>query len=214
MPGATDNSVVLLDSTGAASHRAGFRTLFTDELPGGVVTGASHGPVRWVDVSADDSPDHGSGRGGESVEGPPVLVVSVVRCGMEIRFVRVDGETDARLRLSGWPVASDTRPHTGTAARPDVLVSAGRLRSSLCSLRGFDQSGVHTGTGTSPLGKYVAVPWLATTGHVARGEVLAAVVRLDRGRGAVANPVLTGCANEIVLRWSDGLDTRITLPNP
>jgi hypothetical protein len=214
MPEATDNSVVLLDSTGAASHRAGFRTLFAETLPGDVVAGASYGPVRWVDTSEDDSPDHGSGRGGEIVGGPPVLVVSVVRSGVEIRLVRVDGDTDARLRLSGWPVAADVRPHADTAARPEVVVSARRLRSSLCALRGFDQSGVHTGTGTSPLGKYVATPWLATTGRVTRGEVFAAAVRLDRGSGAVANPLLTGCADEIVLKWSDGLDTRITLPNP
>ncbi|GAB2807184.1 DUF2264 domain-containing protein [Lentzea nigeriaca] len=212
MPTTTDNSVVLLDSAGAASHRAGFETLFAEELPGEVVAAASRGPVRWVDTSEDDSPDHGSGRSGEIVGGPPVLVVSVVRRGTEVRLVRVDGETGARLRLSGWPIAGDTRPRAESAAS-EVVVSGARLRSSLCVLRGFDRTGVHTGTGTSPLGKYVATPWLATTGPVVRGDVLAAAVRLDRD-GTTTTPQLTVHGNDIVLRWSDGLETRITLPDP
>ncbi|WP_330274712.1 DUF2264 domain-containing protein [Lentzea sp. NBC_00516] len=214
MPCSTDNSVVLVDRDGATSHRAGFRTLFAEELPGGVVAGASQGPVRWVGTAADDSPDHGSGRGGEIVEGPPMVVASVVRGGVEIRIVRVDGETDARLRLSGWPVAADTQPGVETAPRPEVVVTAARLRSSLCALRGFDKAGVGTETGSSPLGRYVAIPWLATSGPVARGDVLVAAVRLDRDCGAAANPLLTRHGDEIVLRWSDGLDTRITLPSP
>ncbi|MGW4214784.1 DUF2264 domain-containing protein [Lentzea sp. NPDC004789] len=209
-----DNSVALLDLTGAASHRAGFRTLFTGELPGGVIAGASAGPVRWVDTSADDSPDHGSGRGGEVVDGPPVLVVSVVREGVEIRIVRIDGDTDARLRLSGWPVTADSRPSAESVARLGVVVIGTQVRSSLHGLRGLDESGVDTERGVSPLGKFAAVPWLATSGPVARGHVAAAAVHLDRGSGAVDNPQITVHGNDVVLRWSDGLDTRITLPNP
>lgn len=214
MPCSTDNSVALLDPEGAASHRAGFETLFVEELPGGVVAGASRGPVRWVDTSADDSPDHGSGRSGEIVEGPPVLVVSVVRDGVEIRIVRVDGDTDARLRLSGWPVAADLRPHAESLTGPEIVVTGARLRSSLCALRGFDQAGVDTESGSSPLGKFVAVPRLTTAGPVPRGDVLAAAVRLDRGFGAFTNPLFLPHGDEVVLRWSDGLDTRITLPKP
>jgi hypothetical protein len=209
-----DNSVVLLDAAGAGSHRAGFRTLFVDELPGGVVAGASRGPVRWVDTSADDSPDHGSGRGGDVVAGPPVLVVSVVRSGLEVRIVRVDGETDARLRLTGWPVAAGTPPRAGTPAPSHVVVTGAHLRSSLCGLRGLDQAGVDTERGVSPLGEFTAVPWLGTSGPVVTGDVLAAAVRLDRGRDAISNPQITVHGDDVVLRWSDGLDTRITLPNP
>jgi hypothetical protein len=209
-----DNSVVLLDPRGAASHRAGFRTLFTDELPGGVLAGASAGPVRWVDTSADDAPDHGSGRGGEVVDGPPVLVVSVVREGVEIRIVRIDGDTDARLRLSGWPVTADSRPQAESVARFGVVVTGTHVRSSLFGLRGLDQSGVDTERGVSPLGKFAAVPWLATGGPVARGHVVAAAVHLDRGTGPQTNPQITVHGNDVVLRWSDGLDTRITLPTP
>ncbi|MET8765197.1 DUF2264 domain-containing protein [Lentzea sp. NPDC004782] len=209
-----DNSVALLDLRGAASHRAGFRTLFTDELPGGVVAGASAGPVRWVDTSTDDSPDHGSGREGEVVDGPPVLVVSVVREGVEIRIVRIDGETDARLRLSGWPVTADSRPHAESVARPGVVVIGTHVRSSLYGLRGLDQSGVDTERGVSPLGKFAAVPWLATSGPVTRGHLAAAAVHLDRDGATVTGPQITVHGNDVVLRWSDGLDTRITLPNP
>ncbi|MDX8056181.1 DUF2264 domain-containing protein [Lentzea sp. BCCO 10_0798] len=209
-----DNSVVLLDATGATSHRAGFRTLFVDELPGGVVAGASHGPVRWVDSSEDKSPDHGSGRGGEIVEGPPLLVVSVVRDGVEIRIVRVDGETDARLRLSGWPVTADTRPRGVTPARSQIVVTGAHVCSSLCGLRGLDQAGVETEGGVSPLGKFAAVPWLGISGAVGRGDVVAAAVRLDRSRGPANNPQITVHGDHVLLRWIDGLDTRITLPNP
>ncbi|NUT46932.1 MAG: hypothetical protein HOV94_06350 [Saccharothrix sp.] len=127
--------------------------------------------------------------------------------------MRVDGETDARLRLSGWPVAADTRPRAASTAEK-VVVSGARLRSALNALRGFDQAGVHTGTGTSPLGKYVATPWLATTRPPTRGDLFAAAVRLDRGHNGLTNPLLSRHGNEIVLRWSDGLDTRITLPDP
>ncbi len=207
-----DNSVVLLDATGAASHRAGFRTLFTEELPGGVVAGASCGPVRWVDTGSDDSADHGSGRGGEIVEGPPVLVVSVVRDGVEIRIVRVDGPTDAWLRISGWPVAADTRPLTTTGTQ--VVVTGAGLRSTLCGLRGFDRTGTDSVSGASPLGKHVVVPWVATAGPVPPGEIFAAAVRLDRNRGSLTNPVLTTGPDSVVLRWHDGLHTEITLPSP
>jgi len=93
-------------------------------------------------------------------------------------------------------------------------VTGTHVRSSLYGLRGLDQSGVDTERGVSPLGKFAAVPWLATSGPVARGHVSVAAVHLDRGSGAVACPQITVHGNDVVLRWSDGLDTRITLPNP
>jgi hypothetical protein len=99
-------------------------------------------------------------------------------------------------------------------ARFGVVVTGTHVRSSLFGLRGLDQSGVDTERGVSPLGKFAAVPWLATGGPVARGHVVAAAVHLDRGTGPQTNPQITVHGNDVVLRWSDGLDTRITLPTP
>ncbi|MFC0111919.1 DUF2264 domain-containing protein [Kibdelosporangium aridum] len=207
-----DSSVCLLDGNGVPSHRSGFHTLFVRERPGGVLVGASHGPVRWVDTNADTSPDHGSGRSGPITPGPPVLVASVVRDGVEIRLVRVDGETSSTLRLSGWPVAADQRPHIQVEGLHVAVTAA--MRSCLRGVRGFDHAGVDDCPGTSPLGAYGFVPWLATAAAPVPGRVLAAAVWLDRGGPEPAIPVVTVEHNEISLRWSDGLDTRVTLPNP
>ena len=51
---------------------------------------------------------------------------------------------------------------------------------------------------------------------VTRRTVLsgAAAVRLDRGRATANNPRVTVHGDDVVLTWDDGLDTRITLPNP
>ncbi|MES4905732.1 MULTISPECIES: DUF2264 domain-containing protein [unclassified Streptomyces] len=127
-----DNAVVLLDDAGRASHRTGFETLFARELPGGVLAAASRGPVRWVDSSADDSPDHGSGRTGPTTPGPVITVASVLRAGVEVRLVRVDapesgsgpgsesgaGRAWDRVRMGGWPVAADTPPETRVGTGP------------------------------------------------------------------------------------------------
>jgi hypothetical protein len=206
--------VSLLDENGIASHRAGFRTLFTRELPGDVLAGASWGPVRWVDTNADRSPDHGSGRTGPVTPGPPVLVASVVRDGVEIRLARVEGETRAPLRLSGWPVTANQRPEVEIGEGPWITASGTTARSCLRSLGGFDHAGVETGPGVSPLGAVAAIPWLATAGAVPSGHVLAAAVWLDRGGPEPAIPALAVDHDTISLRWSDGLYTRVTLPNP
>ncbi|MBP2327957.1 hypothetical protein JOF56_008342 [Kibdelosporangium banguiense] len=209
-----DNSVGLLDENGLLSHRAGFRTLFLRELPGGVLAGASCGTVRWVDTSADDSPDHGSGRTGPVRLGPSVLVASVIRDGVEIRLARVDGETPSPLRLSGWSVTGDRRPDTEVEAGPWIAVNGVTLRSGLCGLHGFDHAGVDNHADASPLGAFAATPWLATAASVLPGHVLVAAVWLDRGGARPAIPVVAVERDVISLRWSDGLHTQVTLPNP
>ncbi|MEU0534188.1 DUF2264 domain-containing protein [Amycolatopsis tolypomycina] len=206
-----DNAVYVLDPDGRASHRAGFSTCYATELPGGVLAAASQGRVRWVDTSADDSPDHGSGRSGPVVPGPVLTVVSVVRNGVEVRLARLDDAPAGPLRLSGWPVSAATRPSTGpgvAAARtPD-------LRSAVRPLRGFATAEVTVEFGTSPLGEWTAIPFVATDGPPEPGAVYAAVVVLDRGGPDDPDPSLTiaGDGRAVTLAWPDGLTAEVALP--
>ncbi len=200
-PSSLDNSVVLLDAAGHATHRAGFETLFARELPGHVVAAASRGQVRWVDTRADDSPDHGSGRTGPIKPGPVITVLSVVRDGVEVRFVIVaESSPDARaIRLGGWPVSGE---HTDTDSSADrATARAGTLRSTVYGLRGFTSAGVTTERDISPLGAYTATPWLATDGVPVR-SILAAAVTLDRGSDP-AVPALAVSGERIELTWPD-----------
>jgi hypothetical protein len=206
-----DNAVVLLDERGRATHRTGFTTLFTRALPGGVLAAASTGPVRWVDTSADDAPDHGSGRSGPAVPGPVVTVVSVLREGVEVRLARVDGPPDRRwgpLRMGGWPVAPVTQESTDPDA-PSATARADGLRSLVQGVTGFAGCGV-TRTGAGPLGE-TAVPWLTTAADAGNGTLVAALVVLDRGGPLPPPPVVAVDGARISVTWADGL--HIELPD-
>ncbi len=227
-----DNTVAVLDADGRASHRAGFETCYATELPGGVLAAASQGRVRWIDTAADDSPDHGSGRSGPVVPGPVLTVASVVRQGVEVRLARLDGiEGPVRsLRLTGWPVASDARPVTRSAphspttagdtpagAEVSATAETADLRSTLRNLRGFTTADVTLEAGTSPLGAWTAIPFVATEAPPAPGAVLAAVVVLDRGGPADPDPALAVAADgrgghHVTLTWPDGVTAEVALP--
>ncbi|MDI3421516.1 DUF2264 domain-containing protein [Streptomyces luteolus] len=178
-----DNTVTLLDADGRASHRTGFTALGTHELPGGALMALSSGRVHWVDLTGDTGLDHGSGRTGPATPGPVVTVASVVRDGVEVRLARVEGPPGpaVRLRLGGWPLTADTPPgsDSGHAPKPYATASTEGLTSRLHALTGFAGAGVHTEEGTSPLGRFTAVPWL-TAEVPAPGTTLAAVVTLTR----------------------------------
>ncbi|MBP2336472.1 hypothetical protein JOF41_002650 [Saccharothrix coeruleofusca] len=212
LPEPVDNAVVLLDAAGRPSHRAGFTTLFVRELPGGVLAGASTGPTRWVDTSADDSPDHGSGRTGPVTPGPRMTVASLVRDGLEVRLAMVHEADGRRLRLGGWPISADTEP--ATAAERHAEVRGVDLRSRVTPLRGFTGAGVDLRRDATALGAVTATPWLSA---VNTGGVLAAAVLLDR---RTTEPVLPALAVErahdghrVTVAWHDGPTTRITLPD-
>ncbi|MGP4112774.1 DUF2264 domain-containing protein [Streptomyces sp. 4N509B] len=236
-----DNAVVVLDDHGRATHRSGFETLYAERLPGGVLAAASRGRVRWVAATPREH-DHGYGYTGAVTPGPVVTVASVVRDGVEVRLARVDagGDGDAEgrsaggraVRIGGWPVASDSRPSTGPGAR---ATTAAGLHSRLVPLLGLGAeeaggAGVTVERDTSPLGAWTAIPWLATTGPLPLGEVLAAAVVLTRSPRAAdaADPAVTVAvggrtgegdghgdgdgAATVVVTWSDGLTTEVSLP--
>ncbi|WP_327287762.1 DUF2264 domain-containing protein [Streptomyces sp. NBC_01198] len=220
-----DNSVVVLDDTGRATHRSGFTTLFADRRTDGSLVGASRGLVRWVDTSGDATPDHGSGRTGPHIPGPLVTVASVLRAGTEIRLVRLDapeGPSAAwrSVRLGGWPLPTEAGPaHTPGEEGAYAEASDGGLRSAVRGLRGFTRAGVFVEDGTTPLAARTAVPWLATPEPVPLGVVLAASVRLDRGAGDDQEPAVSvrdggGGIHHVTVEWPDGVCTDVTLPAP
>ncbi|HEY3480372.1 MAG TPA: DUF2264 domain-containing protein [Streptomyces sp.] len=220
-----DNSVVVLDDTGRATHRSGFTTLFVGRLPGDVLVGASRSRVRWVDAGEDGTPDHGSGRTGPHTPGPLVTVASVLHAGTEVRLVRLDDADGPSaswqsVRLGGWPVPSESEP----AREPEgegvyAEVRGVRLRSRVCSLRGFSRAGTTSEPDTSPLAPWTAVPWLATAEPPPPSEVLAASVRLDRGAGDPPEPTVSvrdegNGEHHVTVEWPDGVRADVTLPAP
>ncbi|MEU4892543.1 DUF2264 domain-containing protein [Streptomyces sp. NPDC044780] len=220
--GPVDNTVALLDEDGRASHRTGFDTSRTLELPHGVPAAVSSGPVHWVDSAGDTSPDHGSGRAGTVTAGPRVTVASAVRDGTEVRLVRVEGAPGpgVRLRLGGWPVAADIRPGTGASRDtgpddPYAVATTDRLTSRLRGLTGYQDAGVLLEQDTSPLGRWTAIPWLAAD-LPAPGTVLAAAVTLSRGSATEPRAVEirpdgdNGHVAHIV--WHDGVETEFPIP--
>jgi hypothetical protein len=177
-PGAEDpldQSVVLLDAGGHASHRTGFETLAlrvvgTGDDAAGV--GASRARVHWA--GADPAaPDHGSGRAGTARLGAWLTTVSVVRGPWEVRLVRVDAAPDAdvavgRLRVGGWPVP---------ATAPDGLVSS-VLPVELPGEAGFDLAGLDEAADATPLAARTTTPWVATGSPADLGRWYAALVFL------------------------------------
>ncbi|WP_016699880.1 DUF2264 domain-containing protein [Actinoalloteichus spitiensis] len=210
-----DNSVVLLDADDRATHRTGFGTLHAEHRPGDVLVAASSGRVRWVDSTGDASPDHGSGRSGPVTPGPVVTVASVVRDGVEVRVVRVappaPGQRWRVVRLGGWPVAGEVRPSEGPGAR----VATARLSSELRPLAGLPHAGVLVEHGTSPLGDWTGVPWLAARGESPHGVFAALVVLAGAGDepGAPSHtPAVEVGPESVTVRWGDGVRTEVAMP--
>ncbi|BCW44871.1 DUF2264 domain-containing protein [Arthrobacter sp. StoSoilB5] len=215
-----DNAVVLLDRDGLASHRTGFDNLFTRELEDGVLVGASQGRVRWIESDGDAAANFGTYQSGIMTPGPVVTVASAVRDGVEVRLARVDGPTDAvALRFGGWPVASPEPPRTGTGGEdlhPFAEASSQDLVSALRDVAGLTKAGIVVEKDASPLGEFVAIPWLAT-GTVTPGQVIVATVTLSRGKvdepapRVTAEPLTEG-GHRITVAWHQGKPTQFTLP--
>ncbi|GAA4731361.1 DUF2264 domain-containing protein [Isoptericola chiayiensis] len=196
----SDQSVVLVDAAGRATHRAGFETLGDPRVRDGFGVAGSTGPARWMDLEPGQA-DHGSGRRGASSVAGVLTVVSLVRGPWEVRWVRVesvpDGGAAAALRVSGWPVVAGD----GLVSRLTPLL--GRWDAE--ELRGDD---------VSPLGRDARVPVLA--GPVVVGEWVAVLVTLRGARAGAAQGEagvdLDGTT--AVVRWPDGTRTRTPLPTP
>ncbi|MFD1150687.1 DUF2264 domain-containing protein [Saccharothrix hoggarensis] len=217
-----DQSVVLLDRSGVATHRAGMRTLSVERV-GDAVVGASAARVHWLDPEPGQ-PDHGSGRRGVARDVAVVTTVSVVRGPWEVRCVRVDPLADdgdatgprdvTALRIGGWPLAGDGPAVVRERGR--VEVRSGGLTSVLVAGPGLDRVGADDEDDASPLGPRSATPWGA--GEVTPGRWAAAAIGLGAtapgGRpGDVPEIVLDQESGRVDVRWPDGGSTAATLPH-
>lgn len=188
-----DQSVVLLDADGRATHRAGMRTLRLDVLGTGggrAAVGASVARAHWVDP-APGQRDHGSGREGANRDAGTVATVSVVRDRWEVRCVRVGELAGApgapaakRLRVGGWPRAGEA------------------VTSVLLPAEGFDEAGAHAEDDAGPLGPHTVTPWVA--GPVVPGRWCVAVIGLSGPVGDERPPRVTVDGDVARIEWPDG----------
>jgi hypothetical protein len=208
-----DQSVVLLDAAGRATHRTGFETAVVEtalvetalaDAPAGGAAGgtpaavlASTADAHWIEPDLT-APDHGSGRPGEPTPAGRITTVSIVRGAWEVRLVRASAPDTAEapgagaLRIGGWAAG----PGLVSALVPllgDVAPEYGETTS--------DDATPLAGPATTPWVRYAPVP----AGWVAVG------VHLGRTPGA-APPRLDLTAGQALVTWPDGTRTTATLP--
>jgi hypothetical protein len=221
-----DQSVVLLDAAGNATHRSGFEALGTCELDGAALL-ASRARCHWVDPDRT-APDHGSGRPGAARDAATVTTVSIVRGAWEVRCVRID-PADASgwsevvaLRVGGWPLTA-AEPHTTRAihgAAPHALAwSSSGLTSTAVSLVGFTESGVVCTCDATPLGRHTATPWLSVAPRPHAWAIAALALGAEtpcetRSEPAAPRAELAGsaAAPHVSITWPDGFSTTAPLP--
>jgi hypothetical protein len=210
-----DQSVVLLDADGRATHRSGFETLEAAAVDDAALL-ASRALCRWVDPDRT-LPDHGSGRRGTAVDAAAVTTVSIVRGAWEVRCVRIDtagapGRDEAvELRVGGWPV-SGIDP-LSTSVGPAGAVVIGPRTSLAVPLSGFDRTGVHRAHDATPLGTWTATPWLGAEPEPGVWMIAALALAPDDGRSA---PEVRLSASQgttsVSVTWPDRARTVATLP--
>ncbi|WP_345114818.1 DUF2264 domain-containing protein [Streptomyces drozdowiczii] len=88
---------------------------------------------------------------------------------------------------------------------------AGRTGFGQARVAGFEEAGVTVERGTSPLGDWTAVPWLAAP-VPGPGAVLAARVVLTRGTAAAwGAATVSAYGGGVVVRWGDGVESVVPL---
>ncbi|GAA2394656.1 hypothetical protein Cme02nite_54610 [Catellatospora methionotrophica] len=228
-----DQSVVLLDTHGEATHRSGFTTLDVRALDGDAAVLASRARCHWV-TPDPAALDYGSGLTGQAVDAATVTTVSVVRGAWEVRLIHVDPaaapgwEQVTALRVGGWPVPAapaedrsspiDAPAHpqpASPAAGPGLPVAEAvgtTLTSTAVGLYGLDVAGVHTVRDATPLAAHTAIPWLQTrpqTGWHAAAFAL-------NGGDLAPLAQISGPEDAPVVRvtWPDQVTTTAALPAP
>lgn len=201
-----DQSVVLLDAEGLATHRTGFETgPVTEAQPPvePVETAAvlsSTAEAHWVDADPTVA-DHGSGRPGTSTPAGRITTVSLVRGAWEVRLVRVSALARAEtiettrataLRIGGW------------AAGPGLVSTVVPLLGDVAPVCGETTSDDATplaGPTATPWSRYAPVPdgWVAVGIYLARTP-------------AIGQPRLELTAGQAAVTWPDGEQTTATLP--
>lgn len=227
-----DQSVVLLDPAGRATHRSGFRTLVTEQVGDAAIL-ASTARAHWLDPDRT-TPHHGSGQRGVAQDAADLTTVSIVRGAWEVRLAYADAVTESAvaLRIGGWPVTGALPSDVpGTAA----ACASPRLRSVVAALAGaLAGHGVTTARDATPLGEGTAVPWLVARPVPVRTWVAAAIGLLgadvDSSAPTVSVPLATPTAQTapaepaaptaridgatVTVTWPDGATTTAALPTP
>ncbi len=216
-----DQSVVLLDRDGRASHRAGMQVLALDASADAepVAYGASVAAAHWL-APVPDQAHHGSGLSGASAAAGRITVHSLVRGPWEVRLVELeDVAADAvSLRVGGWPVAGADPQASVDGTR--ATVTAERIVSWVEALIGDGTAQVQRTASASPLGPVAAVPVL-TFGPVptAPVAVLLTLAGEHVAGGARAHAVLVadgtavdrGQGPWLDVTWPDAARTRTRL---
>ena len=206
-----DQSVVLLDAAGRATHRTGFETgplaepqPFVEPQPlvELVETSAallsSTADAHWVDPDPT-VPDHGSGRPGTSTPAGRITTVSLVRGAWEVRLVRTSalsaaatGEKATALRIGGWSA--------GPGLVSTVVPLLGDV-APVCGETTSDDATPLAGPTVTPWSRYAPVPdgWVAVGIYLARTS-------------AIGQPRLELTAGQVAVTWPDGEQTTATLP--
>lgn len=210
-----EQSVVLLDAAGRATHRTGFRTLEVSEVDGAGYL-ASQALCHWVDPDRT-VPDHGSGRPGAAIDVAGVTMVSIVRGAWEVRCVRIDpadapgwGEAVA-LRVGGWPVSAAEPPLARCDESNVTAYVDGPRMSIVVNLDGFTEAGIHRARDATPLGIETATPWLQTPPSCGVWKLAALALGLDR-TAPQAEITQTDDASPVTITWPDQARTVAKLP--
>ncbi|WP_020521592.1 DUF2264 domain-containing protein [Catelliglobosispora koreensis] len=203
-----DQSVVLLDAQGKATHRTGFQLLQASS-DGVAAVLASRAMCHWVDPDRT-VPDHGSGRPGAAIDAAAVTTVSVVRGAWEVRLVRIESpaagwERVAALRLGGWPVTASGNLPDRVYDGPFAVAAGMAQTSAVYGLFGFTTAGVHTSHNATPLGETTLTPWLRTTPVL--GSWVVAALALNGEENPPAVKVSPGVP-VVEISWPDGVVTK------
>lgn len=206
-----DQSVVLLDQDGHATHRSGMSLLELREEDG-VGIAVSSGPWQWIEGEQTQI-GHGQGlKGGTTMAGVGT-VISVIRGADEIRLVRVaDLALRARrLRIGGWAL-SGTKETEATCAT-DVEITCGGLLSqvSLLDSTADCDAGIAVVENGSMLADFSYIPWVED--KVSEGSWVAAHIRLAGAEHANTAPVMVEMLEvpdglQIQITWSDSTSTQ------
>ncbi|QAY60248.1 DUF2264 domain-containing protein [Microbacterium protaetiae] len=196
-----EQSAVLVDRAGSATHRAAIELLGV-RRDADVAVAASVSTSHWIDPDGQQV-HHGSGITGRASVAGRMTVCSVVRGPWELRLVRIDELAVApdavRLRMGGWALAGDGLE--STAFDGVATVRRGALTSRISAVEANASARIETRHDASPIGEVAAVPVIET--DAAAGVWRAALVTLD-GADAASGP--------LSLRI-DGLDATVTWPD-
>ncbi len=208
-----EQSVVLVDAEGRATHRAAMALLGT-RVDGDVAIAASTSTAHWI-VPAQAQVRHGSGITGELIVAGTVTVQSLVRGPWEVRLSSVDSleagvqASELRLRIGGWALAGAKAPTSASAADSASTVANGRT-SGIRSLVAGGAASVVTRDDASPLGVHAAVPVVEHPVQV--GGLTVTLVWLDGA--AVGDPESTTvdiADHTASVTWPDGVATATRL---